>query len=110
MCKICDTAKDLTINPRILLTLADGSGCVAGEKLVWYDQAWGQLLFPEREGGSQAVRAGRLGGGALSRESLVAMDLTGLRAIEESITYARVTLTFGWSSTVGRLCVLAAEW
>ncbi|KAK4645496.1 hypothetical protein QC761_201950 [Podospora bellae-mahoneyi] len=41
---------------------------------------------------------------------LTRLDNDSLRDVEERLLYSRVTLTFGWSPRVGRLCVLGVEW
>ncbi|KAK4194167.1 hypothetical protein QBC40DRAFT_260290 [Triangularia verruculosa] len=41
---------------------------------------------------------------------LTTLDSNALRDVEEQLLYSRVTLSFGWSPAVGRLCVLGVEW
>lgn len=41
---------------------------------------------------------------------LTDLDYPGIKEVEEKLLYSRVTLTFGWSPAVGRLCVLGVEW
>lgn len=43
-------------------------------------------------------------------KQLIGVDPMALRDLEERLLYSRVTLTFGWSSEVKRLCVLGVEW
>lgn len=48
--------------------------------------------------------------GDQSWENLIAFDNNSLRDIEDQILYSRVTLTFGWASTLARICILGVEW
>ncbi|KAK3988309.1 hypothetical protein QBC44DRAFT_382419 [Cladorrhinum sp. PSN332] len=41
---------------------------------------------------------------------LTDLEYPALKEVEEQLLYSRVTLTFGWSPAVGRLCVLGVEW
>ncbi|KAK0659734.1 hypothetical protein QBC41DRAFT_384230 [Cercophora samala] len=41
---------------------------------------------------------------------LTTLDSNALRDVEEELSCSRVTLTFGWSPMVERLCVLGVEW
>lgn len=107
--------RDLALNPRIIGTMADETGCIAGGKLVWSEHAWKQLFFPEPKGASSSPGASSDYDAddffpRHSWEELTALDPGSLRSIEEGFAYARITMTFGWSSTVGRLCVLGVEW
>ena len=43
-------------------------------------------------------------------KDLIQVDPVSLKDLEERLLYSRVTLTFGWSAEVKRLCVLGVEW
>ncbi|KAK2003190.1 hypothetical protein LX36DRAFT_625427 [Colletotrichum falcatum] len=118
-CKNCMGQQDLVINARIMGTLADETGCIVQGKLVWSDQAWGELFFPavapnppgpmpEKADAAKTSPAAIFK--AAPRRYLATMEISGLRTLEEQILYARLTLTFGWSPFVKRLCVLGVEW
>jgi len=95
--------------------MADETGCIAAGKLVWSEHAWVQLFFPDAKpiGDSLEVSSDKEAEEFCpghSWEELTALDPGSLRSIEEEFTYAHITLTFGWSSRVGRLCVLGVGW
>lgn len=94
-CKHCRAEADFTLNPRIIGSLADETGCLSSGKLVWSDRAWSELFL----GDSQDPWT-----------ELTGLGMEELRTVEEQLLYARVTLTFGWARTVGRLCILGVEW
>lgn len=85
-CKQCSNSVPLRINPRLVGTLIDESGAVACGGLVWSDAAWEQLLGRTAEGLSQA-----------SKELLA--------YLEHRLLFLRVTLLFGWSEELRKLCV-----
>ncbi|KAI2630108.1 hypothetical protein GGS21DRAFT_545219 [Xylaria nigripes] len=108
-CKHCDSQRDLTLNPRALGSFLDESGIIAGNKLVWNDQAWSQFFSrPANEvlstvdGQDPAIEQ--------SWQVITTFDTNVLRDIEACLLYSRVTLTFGWSIDLGRLCILGVEW
>ncbi|KAL2020908.1 hypothetical protein VTK56DRAFT_7795 [Thermocarpiscus australiensis] len=118
-CKNCETERSLSLNPRIVGHLMDETGSVAAGKLIWSDRAWIELLFgtciagegpDDGQDNPSGDQAGQDGRGHTSWKELTGLDSTTLRAVEEQLQYARVTLTFGWSPIVGRLCVLGVEW
>ncbi|KAH7025740.1 uncharacterized protein B0I36DRAFT_248255 [Microdochium trichocladiopsis] len=106
MCRNCGTTQRLSMNPRTLKTFIDESGCLAGSKLVWSDDAWKQFLLPdscqeEHDGGTPPAE---------SWQQILELKTSELREYEEALLYSRVTLTFGWSPSIRRLCVLGVEW
>ncbi|KAL3305457.1 nucleic acid-binding protein [Colletotrichum asianum] len=119
-CKNCMTEKTLVLNPRVMGILVDETGCIAQGKLVWSEEAWGELFFPTDV--STAVAASVLGEADSPADitrpppssskwmDILQMDTARLRLLEEQMLYARFTLTFGWSPFVERLCVLGVEW
>ncbi|KAK2019369.1 hypothetical protein LZ32DRAFT_548664 [Colletotrichum eremochloae] len=118
-CKNCMKQQSLVLNARVMGTLADETGCITQGKLVWGDQAWGELFFPtveptpaipvlETVGVARTFPAPTFQTAPLRK--LATMETSGLRILEEQILYARLTLTFGWSPFVKRLCVLGVEW
>lgn len=77
----------LRINPRVVGLLVDETGAIAAGKLIWSERAWGQLL-------------GR------TKEELVACEGDLIAYLEQRMLFLRVTLLFGWSEEVGRLCIM----
>ena len=80
----------LSINPRLGGTLTDESGAVACGGLVWSDAAWEQLLGRTAEDLTQA-----------SKELLA--------YLEHRLLFLRVTLLFGWSEELRKLCVCTVK-
>ncbi|XXH03724.1 hypothetical protein Hte_010130 [Hypoxylon texense] len=97
----------LILNPRVIGSMIDESGMIAGRKLVWHDDAWTQLFFGNtaNETDDQEVNLVEQ-----SWEDLTVLDTDCIREIEEQLLYSRVTLTFGWSSKLERVCILGVEW
>lgn len=94
----------LVLNPRIMGTLADETGCVVQGKLVWSDEAWSELFFPPTMSNPPRPEAETLDGAKTSPAPVVSpsswrevtmMETNGLRILEEQMLYARLTLTFG---------------
>ncbi|MCJ1298884.1 hypothetical protein MMC08_001675 [Hypocenomyce scalaris] len=85
-CKQCETDVPLSINPRIIGPLTDETGNIATGKLIWSPEAWEQLLGRTA---SEFVRA--------------STDV--LKYLEHRMLFMRVTVMFGWSEEVGRLCI-----
>ncbi|KAK0719704.1 hypothetical protein B0H67DRAFT_643026 [Lasiosphaeris hirsuta] len=118
MCKNCQTEQSLHLNPRIIGSLADETGTVALGKLIWSDRAWTELFFGTGNYSRASTSADHVdltAGDAqeavgFSWQELVALDVNRLRSVEEQLEFSRVTLTFGWSPELGRLCVLGVEW
>ncbi|KAI0179205.1 hypothetical protein GGR52DRAFT_588955 [Hypoxylon sp. FL1284] len=110
ICRNCQSRRDLVLNPRIIGSLVDESGMIAGRKLVWNDDAWTQLFFssvpnravPEEDEEVDLVEQ--------SWEDLTVLDVNGIKDTEEQLLYSRVTLTFGWSTKLERICILGVEW
>ncbi|KAI1200312.1 hypothetical protein F5X97DRAFT_340909 [Nemania serpens] len=108
-CKNCDAQRDLSLNPRILGSFLDESGVIAGSRLIWNDQAWTQFLLGIDTG--KPTRAWRQGATIeQSWKNIATFDTNLLRDLEAQLLYSRVTLTFGWSLELGRLCIIGAEW
>ncbi|KAI1357892.1 hypothetical protein F5Y08DRAFT_346271 [Xylaria arbuscula] len=109
MCKNCDTQRDLSLNPRLLGAFLDESGMITGNKLIWNDDAWTEFLFGAA---TELVSegSGQDNGTAPSWKDLAGLSTTVLRNLEAHLLYSRVTLTFGWASELGRLCILGVEW
>lgn len=85
-CTQCSNSVSLRINPRLVGTLIDESGGIACGGLVWSDAAWEELLGRTAEDLAQA-----------SKEVLA--------YLEHRLLFLRVTLLFGWSEELGKLCV-----
>lgn len=108
-CKNCGSHKDLVLNPRILGSFLDESGMIAGSKLIWKDTAWTQFLFGAVNEAIPAVH-GQENAIEKSWQDIAALDTNSVRDLEAQLLYSHVTLTFGWSIELGRLCILGAEW
>ncbi|KAI0474465.1 hypothetical protein F4859DRAFT_522088 [Xylaria cf. heliscus] len=108
-CKNCDSQRDLSMNPRVLGSFLDESGMIAGSKLIWNDMAWTQFLFGAANGETYMVH-GRKRAIEQSWQDIATFGTNSLRDLEAQLLYSRVTLTFGWSVELGRLCILGAEW
>jgi len=112
------TERTLTFNPRNIGQLVDETGCIGPGKLVWSDKAWTELFFggngshqsdatcPTSAEGDQK----RNSGAEHSWTELTALNSDEIRSVEQQLRYSRITLSFGWSSEVGRLCVLGVKW
>ncbi|KAI1100190.1 hypothetical protein F4804DRAFT_348734 [Jackrogersella minutella] len=108
-CKNCELRRDLALNPRIIGAMIDESGMITASKLVWCDDAWSQLFFGSatdelEEANSDPNLIEQ------SWEDLTAIGTDALRELEELLLYSRITLTFGWSSKLERICILGVEW
>lgn len=91
--------------------MVDESGMVAGRRLVWHDDAWTQLFFPKSIANEAPAEDDQeVDLVEQSWEELTLLDTNGIRYIEEQLLYSRVTLTFGWSSELERVCILGVEW
>lgn len=77
----------LLLNPKIIGTLLDETGCIAAGKLLWSDRAWEQLL-------------GR------PVEEVTQMTTEEIRLLEQRASFMRMHLVVGWEESVGRLAVL----
>ncbi|KAI0437394.1 hypothetical protein F4803DRAFT_570911 [Xylaria telfairii] len=108
-CKNCGSRKDLALNPRILGSFLDESGMIAGSKLIWKDTAWTQFLFGAVNE-EISVLHGQENAIEKSWQDVATLDTNSVRDLEAQLLYSRVTLTFGWSIELGRLCILGAEW
>ncbi|KAJ4362303.1 hypothetical protein N0V83_010396 [Neocucurbitaria cava] len=88
MCKQCDKAIPLRINPRILGPIIDETGQISSGKLIFSNDAWEQLL-------------GR------TAEQLLATEVDKLRYLEQRLLFLRVTMGFALSleDGIGRLAV-----
>ncbi|KAI8966615.1 hypothetical protein F5Y11DRAFT_364228 [Daldinia sp. FL1419] len=110
VCKNCDAQRDLAPNPRIIGSMVDESGMIIASKLIWHDSAWTQLFFGCSLNELQIEDNSEINLVEQSWEDLTILDTAALRDIEERLLYARVTLTFGWSSQLERLCIMGVEW
>lgn len=89
-CRNCSKSRRLSLNPRIIGTLADETGCIAPGKLVWSTRAWEQL-FGRRI------------------EDIAGMTGEEARWFEQRMLWLRVHMVVGWEEGVGRLCVLGVK-
>lgn len=110
ICPHCSKTLNLILNPKIIGTLIDETGCIAAGKLIWSDNAWEDLL-------------GR------SVNQLCEMSMEEVRLLEWRMVGGRVSLCFGWvggewgvgagadmvgggaggGETGGRLCILGVR-
>lgn len=86
-CNNCSKPLKLYLNPRIIGTLLDETGCIAPGKLLWSERAWKQLL------------------GRTAKE-VTEMTNEDIRWLEQRMMFMRMHLVFGWEESVGRLAVL----
>ncbi|KAL0942513.1 uncharacterized protein CTRU02_200399 [Colletotrichum truncatum] len=104
VCQKCMKVKPLAPNPRIMGILADETGCIGQGKLVWGEQAWGDLFFFTtvdravpisglKEVEDQATHSNT--SVLPSWAAILSMGADGLRTLEEQMLYSRLTLTFG---------------
>ncbi|KAJ2975926.1 hypothetical protein NUW58_g8222 [Xylaria curta] len=109
ICKNCDSQRDLSLNPRVLGSFLDESGMIIGQKLIWNDEAWNQFLFglPIEETTASHEQANPT---QQSWKDIATFNTDSMRDLEMQLLYSRVTLTFGWSTELGRLCILGVEW
>lgn len=96
------------MNPRVLGSFLDESGKISGNKLIWNDEAWTQLLFGETIDKSPTQTLDNAT--KRSWQDITTLDANTLRDLEAKLLYSRVALTFGWSIELGRLCILGVEW
>ncbi|KAI9715372.1 MAG: hypothetical protein M1812_006017 [Candelaria pacifica] len=89
-CKQCGQEVALAINPKIVGSIIDETGCISAGKLVWSDEAWEQLL-------------GR------TAQQLVEATPPLLKYLEHRLLFLRYTLVFGWSEDVGKLAILQVK-
>ncbi|KAJ0162411.1 hypothetical protein CTA2_4611 [Colletotrichum tanaceti] len=103
-CKKCMKENPLVLNPGIMGTLADETGCVVQGKLVWSDAAWSELFFPATMSNHPRPEPETLDGSKASPapvfppaswRELTRMETNGLKILEEQMLYTRLTLTFG---------------
>ena len=85
-CKQCNGAVRLRLNPRVVGPVIDETGCVGAGKLIWSEEAWRGLF-------------------GVPIEELVRLESSELKRIEQGVSFARVTLVFGWAEQVGKLVV-----
>lgn len=89
-CRNCSKPLTLSINPKIIGTLADETGCIAPGKLLWSARAWEELL-------------GR------PVEEFTVITEEEARLFEQRMLFLRMHLVVGWSEEVGRLAVLGMK-
>ena len=87
-CPHCSIPVSLRINPNVVGVLVDETGAIEAGKLIWSERAWCQLL-------------GR------TQEELVACEGDLISYLEQRMLFLRLTVLFGWSVEVGRLCVMS---
>ncbi|KAI0156781.1 hypothetical protein GGR57DRAFT_462339 [Xylariaceae sp. FL1272] len=111
-CKHCDIRHDLLPNPSLLGSVIDESGMISGSELVWNDQAWTHFILKPSAPGDYLTgsESSEMVAQDESWKELIRYDNNRLRVAEDRLLYSRVTLTFGWSVDLGRLCILDAEW
>ncbi|GAW21022.1 hypothetical protein ANO14919_105350 [Xylariales sp. No.14919] len=109
ICKNCEAQRDLSLNPRLLGSFLDESGMISGKKLIWNGDAWNQFLFGVA---TKESPVGHEQGTTVEQswQNIAASNTDSLRDLESQLLYSRVTLTFGWSLELGRLCILGVEW
>ncbi|EEP75445.1 predicted protein [Uncinocarpus reesii 1704] len=108
-CGQCEQDIELKLNPRIIGSLADETGCISctpfqtspakkqslairgSSPLLWSPTAWSQLLGREPAALLQGRDAAQVG-----QELLV---------LETLMLFSRITVLFGWSREVGKLAV-----
>lgn len=114
-CKHCQTRRKLNLNPRIIGTMVDETGCLEKAKLAWNPQAWMELIFPgatpmlTTQGSTQDQECEE----SVTSQILTRISTQGLQSVKEAedlLQQARITVTFGWARQFGRLCVLRVEW
>ncbi|KAI1501417.1 hypothetical protein F5X99DRAFT_409007 [Biscogniauxia marginata] len=110
VCKNCRIQRELSLNPRIIGSMIDESGTMARSKLVWNYDAWTRLFFPSMPEEGSSYKEGMHNLIEQSWEDITSLDTNSLRDMEGQLLYSRVTLTFGWSSGLGRICILGVEW
>ncbi|KAF4633664.1 hypothetical protein G7Y89_g4452 [Cudoniella acicularis] len=86
-CRNCDKPLKLTLNPKIIGTLLDETGCVAPGKLLWNQRAWEQLFNR-------------------TTKEITEMTSDEAKLYEMRMLFLRVHLVVGWEGGVGRLAVL----
>jgi len=86
-CRNCSSLHTLSINPHIIGTLLDETGCVGAGKLLWSERAWETLL-------GRCV------------EDVTMMTTNEIRLLEQRMMYMRVHLVVGWEESIGKLAVL----
>ncbi|RDL39137.1 Uncharacterized protein BP5553_03477 [Venustampulla echinocandica] len=86
-CRNCSSPLNLRLNPKIIGTLLDETGCIAPGKLLWSDRAWEQLF-------NRTIK------------DITEMSSEEARWYEQRIMFMRMHLVVGWAENVGRLAVL----
>ena len=89
-CPNCSKLLALSLNPKVLGTLADETGCIAPGKLLWSSKAWEELF-------------GR------TEEEVTLMTAEEIGWFEQRVLFMRLHLVFGWEEDVGRLAVLGVR-
>lgn len=69
--------------------LIDETGAIASGKLIWSDEAWGQLLGRSAEELAAASSSVQL-----------------LKYLENRLLFLKLAIMFGWSGEVGKIVVL----
>lgn len=87
---------------------------MAAAKLVWSEEAWNEVFFGKT--GSVGIvglddgNRTEPGYGHPSWRLITTLGDSALRGVEEHLLNSRTTLTFGWSQSLERLCVLGVDW
>lgn len=92
--------------------MVDETGVLEKGKQIWNPRAWSELFFPEHTSESALNEEVAPSEDEEVRQIWRKIMLHGTQTLKETeslLRYARVTLTFGWSDEVGRLCVLGVE-
>lgn len=76
----------MRLNPGIVGRLSDETGCVAGSKLIWSDQAWLSLL-------------------GKSVHELSESSKEDLQYLDDAYMFARTHLAFGWDREIGKIAI-----
>ncbi|KAI0134444.1 hypothetical protein BJ170DRAFT_717027 [Xylariales sp. AK1849] len=109
-CKNCGMQREFSLNPRIVGAMIDESGTLSAARLAWRDTAWTQLFFGAVEKPQRSDSDGDSDLIDQSWEDLTVLDTITVRDFEDQLLFSRMTLIFGWSSELMRLCVLGVEW
>lgn len=75
------------LNPKVIGTLVDETGCIEPGKLLWSPRAW-EILFNR------------------SVKQVTEMTLEEHKLFEQRVMFMRMHLVFGWETNVGKLAIL----
>lgn len=77
----------LSLNPKVIGTLADETGCIGPGKLIWHSDAWKDIFDK-------------------TPKEMAKLTVEDAKMIEQRLVFRRIHLCFGWAEVVGRLCIL----